>query len=279
MRLRAELALLLLLGSCAVVPRPATEPAAAPQRVTPNHPSARSVQDRAPRTGAPYWMAGQRYVPRDEAQFEQSGMASWYGDELRGQPTANGESFDPDAITAAHRSLPLPSYVEITALDSGRTILARVNDRGPFHANRILDMSFGAARQLGMTGQGARPIRIVRVYPSPTDIARLQQGGRVAARPVMTAAALDQARAQAGWHAPVAVSRTIPPGTGPLWIQLASFSSRSRAESMATRLGARIDTVAGIHRVRLGPYLSAESVNAALAPLAAKGYSDVHITR
>jgi len=271
---RVEVALTgVLLASCTAIPETA-------ERLTPRPSPIRApVSDGASKVGAAYSIGGQRYVPADVRAFEQIGLASWYGDELRGQRTANGEAFDPDGISAAHPTLPLPSYVEITSLDTGRTILARINDRGPFHSNRILDMSFGAARQLGITGHGARPIRIRRVDPPEQEKAALRRGERVAERAMASGEALAAWRAGIGWRAPVVATTTIPGGSGPLYLQIASFSSLSRAQAMATRLGAQISTVGGIHRVRMGPFFTASEANAALAPLAAKGYPDVRITR
>lgn len=213
------------------------------------------------------------------AETEQIGLASWYGDELRGRPTASGEPFDPEALTAAHPTLPLGSYVAITALDSGRTIVVRINDRGPYHGGRILDMSFAAARALGMTGHGARPVRIAGVALSDRDVWALRAGRVPAARPVVPLSDLAAWRLRAGWSAPVAPLRTVPAGSGPLWLQVASFSSPSRAAAMAARLGGTISVLNGIHRVRIGPFADAAAANAALAPLAAKGYPDVVITR
>jgi rare lipoprotein A len=218
-------------------------------------------------------------TPVQAAPSEQIGLASWYGDELRGKPTANGEPYNPDAMTAAHPTLPLGSFVEITALDTGRTVLVRVNDRGPYHGGRILDMSFGAARALGMTGHGARPIRIGRVFLSEYDAQAFRQGRVNAVRTPVPLSTLAAWRLRANWSAPIAFNRAIPPGNGPLWLQVGSFSSPTRAAAMAERLGATVSTVNGIHRVRIGPFADAARANAALAPLAAKGYPDVVIVR
>ncbi len=274
MRLRAEPALAgLLLASCVAGP------------VRHNLPSARAETPIRPdpgdgpiRIGAAYSIAGQRYVPANAETFEQTGLASWYGDELRGRRTANGEAFDPDGLSAAHPTLPMPSYIAVMALDSGRTLLVRVNDRGPFHSNRILDMSLGAARLLGLSGHGARPVHIVRVYPSEAEKGAVRRGVAVS-RMAASADVLGDLRRRAGWTAPVVANQAIPAGSGPLYIQIASFSSLSRAEAMAARLGAQISPIGAIYRVRLGPFADATQANAALAPLAAKGYPDVRITR
>jgi rare lipoprotein A len=213
------------------------------------------------------------------ADYEQVGLASWYGDELRGRQTANGEPFNPDAMTAAHPKLPLGSFVDVTALDTGRTIRVRINDRGPYHGGRIIDVSFAAARALGMTGHGARPVRIVSVIQSDGDARAFREGRVSAMRPPAALSRLAAWRLRANWSAPVVPARVISGGTGPVWLQIASFSSASRATAMAVRFGATISKQGGIHRVRLGPYATVAQANAALAPLAAKGYPDAVIVR
>lgn len=218
-------------------------------------------------------------APAAHAAADQVGFASWYGDELRGRPTASGEPFNPDAYTAAHPTLPLQSHVEVTALDTGRTILVRINDRGPYHKGRIIDVSFAAARALGMTGHGARPVRIARVTPAGADAEALRSGRQAASRPFATLSNLAAWRIRASWSQPVIPARSIPPGNGPLWLQVGSFSSVSRANAMATRLGATISKLGGIHRVRVGPFATPAQAIAALAPLAAKGYPGAVIVR
>ncbi|MDB5700413.1 MAG: septal ring lytic transglycosylase RlpA family protein [Sphingomonadales bacterium] len=265
----------LLLASCAAIPdqKPRFTQRAVPRSAYP------LVTDNAVKIGVSYQVAGQRYTPADTIDYEQVGLASWYGDELRGQRTANGEPFNPDGISAAHPTLPMPSYVEVTSLDTGRTILVRVNDRGPFHSTRILDLSIGAARQLGMTGHGARPIRVHRVYPSEIEKLTLRNGQSLPERTQSFGAQLAGFRNRTDWRMPVLASVRLPVGRGPFYLQVASFTSKSRATSMAKRLHADIDTLGEIHRVRLGPYESARDAHAALAPLAAKGYPDVRIVQ
>lgn len=132
--------------------------------------------------GEPYEEGGQKITPSDQVNYDEVGYASWYGDEVRGNKTSNGEVFDPQAITAAHPTLPMPSYVEVTNLDNGRTILVRINDRGPFAKNRIIDLSAGAAQQLGVVNQGQFPVRVRRTNPPEFERRKLQAGGRAAER-------------------------------------------------------------------------------------------------
>jgi rare lipoprotein A len=199
--------------------------------------------------------------------YEATGAASWYGDELRGRKTANGEIFNPDRFTAAHRTLPMSAYVEVTALDTGKTIIVRINDRGPYHGNRLIDLSLGAARALGIMGHGARLVHVRQVARSTQQ------------RELISGTALDQLRARSQWAPPPSAGVGIPAGGGPYYIRFGTFSSKNRAQSMAGRLGAKLFEADGLYQVRLGPYADANKVNAALAPLAAKGYPDVRIVR
>jgi rare lipoprotein A (peptidoglycan hydrolase) len=96
-------------------------------------------------------------------KFSQAGLASWYGRQFNGRKTASGERFDMNGLTAAHRSLPLSCYIRVTNRDNGKSVVVKVNDRGPFHASRILDLSYGAAQQLGITQRGTGNVTIERV--------------------------------------------------------------------------------------------------------------------
>ncbi len=110
--------------------------------------------------GAPYKVAGKWYVPRDNPNYDEYGIASWYGADFHGRRTANGEIFDANALTAAHPTLPLPCYAYVTNLANGRTVLVRVNDRGPYVNDRLIDMSYAAAKQLGFVGKGRARVRV-----------------------------------------------------------------------------------------------------------------------
>jgi rare lipoprotein A len=139
------------------------------------------VADVPVKVGDPYSVGGVTYTPADIPDYDDVGYASWYGEELAGQPTANGEIFDPAGISAAHKTLPLPSYVEVTALDTGRTILVRVNDRGPMVGDRLIDLSRGAAEQLGLTDAVAA-VRVRRTNPPAAERAQLRSGKPVPER-------------------------------------------------------------------------------------------------
>lgn len=141
-----------------------------------------AVQDFPVKLGAPFNVGNISYTPEDTPNYDDVGYASWYGSEMEGRPTANGEPFVAAGISGAHKTLPLPSYVEVTALDTGRTILVRINDRGPFANDRLIDLSEGAARQLGLVGQGVAGVRVRRVNPPEQDRSALRGGSPAASR-------------------------------------------------------------------------------------------------
>ncbi|HAV48989.1 MAG TPA: septal ring lytic transglycosylase RlpA family lipoprotein, partial [Brevundimonas sp.] len=115
----------------------------------------------------PYQIRGRWYHPAEDADYEEVGMASWYGPGFDGRPTATGERFDQNALTAAHKTLPLPGLVEVTNLDNGRTVVLRLNDRGPFVDGRIIDLSRGAADELGLLQRGVGRVRVRYLGPAP----------------------------------------------------------------------------------------------------------------
>lgn len=156
----------------------------------------RPVSDMPVRIGPPYKVRGATYVPAADPGYDMLGYASWYGSES-GNQTANGERFRPKAVTAAHTTLPLPSYVEVTALETGRTILVRINDRGPFSGGgRIIDLSRGAAEQLGIRARGVAPVRVRVVEAAEKDRRKLRDGKEAAERPRVPESVLAKLRAQ-----------------------------------------------------------------------------------
>lgn len=154
----------------------------------------RPVADAPVRIGPAYTIRGTTYVPAAAPAYDAVGYASWYGSES-GNRTANGEQFRPGWITAAHTTLPLPTYVEVTALDTGRRIIVRVNDRGPFALGRIIDLSRGAAQELGMKTQGHAPVRVRRVDPDEKDRKRLREGKPAARLEPLSGQELQRLRA------------------------------------------------------------------------------------
>ena len=117
--------------------------------------------------GSPYMVGGRVYVPQEDPHYSAVGVASWYGSDFHGRDTANGEIFDANAISAAHPTLPLPSYVRVTNLGNGRSLIVRVNDRGPYAANRIIDVSRRTAHLLGFTVRGTAWVRVDYVGRAP----------------------------------------------------------------------------------------------------------------
>ncbi len=149
------------------------------------------------KVGSPYQVGGQWYYPREDYSYDETGIASWYGQGFHGERTANGEIFNKDELTAAHRTLPMPSLARVTNLDNGRSIVVRINDRGPFAEGRIIDVSERAAQLLGFSNQGTAKVRVqvladeskaiadaMRRYgsPEPTQVAS-NEGPPVSAAP------------------------------------------------------------------------------------------------
>jgi rare lipoprotein A len=135
------------------------------------------------RVGPPYSIGGQTYVPAEDPHYRAEGLASWYGEDFHGRQTANGEIFDMNSVSAAHATLPLPSYVRVTNVANNRSVIVRVNDRGPYHPDRIVDVSVKTAILLGFYTDGVAPVRLEYVGTAPLDgsddsmlIATLRQG-------------------------------------------------------------------------------------------------------
>jgi rare lipoprotein A len=135
------------------------------------------------RVGQPYTIGGRTYVPADDPHYRGEGVASWYGEDFHGRLTANGEIFDMYSMSAAHTTMPLPSYARVTNLSNNKSVIVRVNDRGPYHADRVIDVSVKAATLLGFYGSGLAPVRVEYVGPAPLEgsddrmlIATLREG-------------------------------------------------------------------------------------------------------
>jgi rare lipoprotein A len=121
------------------------------------------------RVGKPYTVAGRVYVPEEDTSYREEGMASWYGDDFHGRLTANGEIFDMASLTAAHPTLPMPCYARVTNLSNGKSLIVRVNDRGPYHGNRLIDVSNRAAELLEFKGNGVARVRVEYVARAPLE--------------------------------------------------------------------------------------------------------------
>src|SRR3984885_9388190 len=121
------------------------------------------------RVGKPYTVAGRVYVPEEDTHYRAEGLASWYGDDFHGRLTANGEVFDMASLTAAHPTLPMPCYARVTNLSNGKSLVVRVNDRGPYHGNRVMDVSSRAAELLEFKGNGIARVRVEYVGRAPLE--------------------------------------------------------------------------------------------------------------
>jgi len=165
----ALVALSLLLAACG---HGKTDPGNAPgfRNGKPTHPLVK--------LGNPYDVDGETYYPKYEPDYVEEGMASWYGPGFHGKSTANGESFNANEMTAAHRTLPIPSIVRVTHLKSGRSAIVRVNDRGPFASNRIIDLSKAAASRIGMLGEGVAKVRVEYLPEESRKYISLLENGR-----------------------------------------------------------------------------------------------------
>ncbi|PNU01996.1 septal ring lytic transglycosylase RlpA family protein [Novosphingobium guangzhouense] len=156
----------------------------------------RPVSDVPVRIGPPYKVRGVTYTPAAQPGYDMLGYATWYGSES-GSQVANGERFRPGWITAAHKTLPLPAYVEVTSLDTGRRIVVRVNDRGPYgESARIIDLSRGAAEALGVRAQGKAAVRVRVVEPDEKDRAALRKGKPARSLPAIPARTLSSLQDQ-----------------------------------------------------------------------------------
>lgn len=274
----------LVLAGCAgrPAPRPTSSAGTAPQ------PGAPGVK-----IGRPYQVAGVWYYPADDRDYAETGIASWYGPGFHARNTANGEVYNQDDITAAHRTLPMPSWVEVENLDNGRRLTIRINDRGPFVAGRIIDLSRRSAQLLGVDRVGTARVRVRRVYPAgaPPAAPELPPVVVASAPPVAPALpAAPMAAVDAVQVVAVPASRATPPGeTGPApagggqWlVQVAALGDAGRAAWLKGFLASFGPVVTenapgGLVRVRLGPYASAMLAQTALARVRSAGYADARL--
>jgi rare lipoprotein A len=187
----------------------------------------------------PYSIFGQTYTPIvHDDPFVQRGVASWYGVKFHGQKTSSGELYDMYKMTAAHPTLPIPSYARITSVESGKSVVVRINDRGPFHASRVVDVSYTAALKLGLLGKGSHQVEIERLFPNDaTRIATVRRAATSAAQsapPEIVAMMLeDRVRSDSAAVAEV-VTKLVPRGR--FYVQLGSYGRVGTAEGMRDRL-------------------------------------------
>lgn len=201
----------------------------------------------------PYTIRGKTYYPLSHAQgFKESGIASWYGKDFHGKSTSNGERYNMYGMTAAHKTLPLGTIVRVTNRNNGKTIVVRVNDRGPFISGRIIDLTKTGAEKIGMLAAGTAPVRIEAIGDSIAPTSRLPKATSKPAK---------------GTPAPVVASRPAhieSDGsiTGTFYVQVGAFSSAQNADGLVSQMkgsgrqARKVSAPNGMWRVQVGPYAS-----------------------
>lgn len=255
-----------LLNGCSLFSGPADGP---PKRDIDVSSIPNAVPRREPRAerGNPssYEVYGRKYhVMASAAGYEEQGIASWYGTKFHGHSTSSGEPYDMYKMTAAHKSLPIPCYVEVTNLENHRKVIVRVNDRGPFHENRIIDLSYAAARKLGIKGTGL--VRVRSVEPG-------QQNNTTPMAANSTAHSKPTASAS---------NKQTPK----MYIQAGAFGNRNNAEQLEQQLRlllsgkpiiAEYDETKRLYRVRIGPLASVDEADRLTQLITDNGFDTPHI--
>lgn len=255
------------------------------------------------RVGPPYEANGRWYVPTPEPGYSQTGTASWYGPQFHGQRTASGETFDQTELTAAHPTLPIPSLVQVTNLENGREVIVRVNDRGPFVGERLIDLSRGAAQVLGFEQAGQARVNVRYLGPAPRRVnadgsmapasapspapapvpasAGQEEGPRSLLPPPVSGSVLAGAPVdETPYRAPAPPYSAPVPGN--FFVQVGAYSDLMNAHRVRDAVGAAgpvvVDTrqtaTAELFRVRVGPYTSREEADAARRTVANLGYGE-----
>ena len=226
------------------------------------------------KVGEPYKIAERWYRPKEYEHFSETGVASWYGRRFHSRQTANGEVFNMYAMTAAHRVLPLPSVVRVTNLRNSRSVVVRINDRGPYARERIIDLSLAAAEKLGFRRQGVTRVRVELLPELSRKVARIAKSG-------------GGARKQDRLVAEFVGGGSSRPGV--YYVQAGTFRDRRNAETMASRLRRHFDGVLVhtstasngrvLHRVRIGPETTRQSAASLRAQVRARGPRDAFVVR
>lgn len=227
---------------------------------------------RAAGNKSPYTVWGKSYrVLGSNEGYVATGTASWYGEKFHGHKTSNGETFDMYEMSAAHKSLRIPGYARVTNLDNGRSVIVRVNDRGPFHGDRLIDLSYAAAKKLGYQARGTARVEVAAITVRPDGSMTL------AGEPFVPG---DRGTPVASG---VAADTDVGSGARGLFVQLGSFSSRDPAEALLNRARSvlenpmrvrAIDTQSGrFHRVQVGPFRDEATARRTQSLLEARGFS------
>lgn len=219
------------------------------------------------RIGKPYTVAGKVYVPEEDTNYRAEGMASWYGDDFHGRLTANGEVFDMASLTAAHPTLPLPSYARVTNLANGKSLIVRINDRGPYHGNRLIDVSNKAADLLEFKGSGIAKVRVEYVGRAPLEgsddvqlMATLRTGIPAPAPSLVRVASAKPFVPEVGTGRPIRGDIPLPEGRpytlGNTSADMASITATSEMSASSRTRGRSLDNARAVSYDQDGRYVS-----------------------
>jgi rare lipoprotein A len=273
MQLPALIPLLLLCALLTGCPKPAPH-SSAPDHATLTPAQLPNGAGGIRKTGNPYNISGRWYTPMTyENGYDETGVASWYGRDFHGKRTANGEIYDMHALSAAHKTLPLPTLVRVTNLDNGRMVIVRVNDRGPFVKDRLIDLSYAAAKTLGFARNGTAHVRVQSLeLPPPSKQQALAAGAKLRAADHPNSVHVS---------APDRLSAPASSAAGKIFIQLGAFGSKANAEHLQQQLKgsfSAIHTVAvelggkRLYRVRIGPFDDMVNIEQTVAALQQHGF-------
>jgi rare lipoprotein A len=295
-----------LLAGCAPLPPRAPPPGT--QTVLPAHPpDVREIPDAVPRYeprsafGNPpfYEIDGHRYTLLASSDgYVERGVASWYGTEFHGLRTATGEPYDMFAMTAAHKTLPLPCYARVTNLSNGRSVVVRLNDRGPFVSNRIIDLSYAAAAKLEMIGTGTAFVQVETLTPAnpfgapvpvSTSAASAASAGVSSVPAVANPTALPAAPStQPQGALPVSANAPASAANAPLFIQVGAFAQPENARRARERLRSAgfsnvftlpAQSARGLERVRIGPIANVQQYDELMMRLAHLGFAGAKLAQ
>ena len=238
------------------------------------------------KVGNPYVINGIRYYPEEDWNYDERGIASWYGggdDDFHGKKTANGEIYNTRDLTAAHKTLPMPSFVKVTNLENGRRVILRINDRGPYVRGRIIDVSQKAAELLGFDDKGTTKIRVQILGKESKKIANAAKRGKDISSIKFPKDIKDLNELA---FVPERQVSPVPVNPSSIYVQAGSFSVRKNAEKMKVSLSAlgnvEIEKVIvnglQFHRVQLGPISTIFEADVLLEELADKGIKNPRIT-
>ena len=264
------------------------------------------------KVGTPYQIAGIWYYPERDLRYDKTGIASWYGDQFAGKLTANGEIFDPELVSAAHKTLPMPSVVRVTNLDNGKSLVVRINDRGPYVSGRIIDMSRAGARLLGFKDEGIARVRVQVLTEQSLRLEKLAKQGQfpllseaadaplpetvavskpavslrakttraVAQKPKSGSSAVELLASSRG----TGVLETTPIETD-IWVQIGAFHSETNAQNLLSTFDAlspgAIFQISRdgrlLYRARLGPLDTVSEADRLLDKILQRGFDGAEI--